>query len=141
MASASKAVESSVQSNVVEKKPIPTSIETQIAPLDIAQEVKSYAGPTSTAANQHHYRPDWGSGSGAAPAKRDVRVGSGFVDDQRLQRLSQMARSQVNYLWMDLLTIALAVIIGVVMGVIVLSVWFPDLLDNKLDFIKSLSGM
>ena len=136
----SKAADSSTSSLFAEKKPLPTSIETQIAPLDLVQEAQSYSGPSSTAAH-HQYRPDWGAGSGATPVKRDVRVGSGFVDDQRLQRLSQMARSQVNYLWMDLLTIALAVIIGVIMGVIVLSVWFPDLLDNKLDFIKSLSGM
>jgi ABC-type methionine transport system permease subunit len=64
-----------------------------------------------------------------------------MVDDERLQRLSQLARSQVNYLWMDLLTIALAVVIGVIMGVIVLSIWFPDLLDNKLDFIRFWSQM
>ena len=73
-------------------------------------------------------------------APREVRIGGGAIDEQRLQRLSNIARSQVRSLWMDLLTIIVAVVIGVGIGVVILSVWFPELIESHGLFLQLLEG-
>lgn len=73
-------------------------------------------------------RPQWNS------PKKEIKIDGGLLDEQRMERLSRLAQSQVRSIWIDLLTIGVAVVIGIAIGVVVLHLWFPELLDMKESF-------
>ena len=126
-------------SKAAQPKAVSTSIETQVVPTgtDLNDIIDYSSAPRQSDATRMDSvlsRNSW------ERAPREVRIGGGAIDEQRLQRLSNIARSQVRSLWMDLLTIIVAVVIGVGIGVVILSVWFPELIESHGLFLQLLEG-
>lgn len=71
---------------------------------------------------------------------RDVRIGGGSLDEERMQRLAQLAATNVRSLWLDMITIVFAVMVGIAIGCVILKVWFPDLLKSKIGFLGEEQG-
>ena len=103
----------------------------------------SHVATRAAALSRHEDRPerfesvlsnDWNQ------PPRTVRIGESSIDEHRMQRLSQLARTQVRSLWMDLLTIVVAVLIGIGIGVVILGVWFPDLIETHLPIFDLVEG-
>lgn len=71
---------------------------------------------------------------------RDVKIGGGSLDEERMQRLAQLAATNVRSLWLDMITIIFAVLVGIGIGCVILKVWFPDLLKSKIGFLGQEEG-
>ncbi|MCB0329233.1 MAG: protein kinase [Bdellovibrionales bacterium] len=69
---------------------------------------------------------------------REVRVGHGALDDQRIRRLSQSVHTVNRSLWIDILTWIVAVVIGIGVGFFFIKVFFPELLARPVDRVGSL---
>lgn len=111
---------------------LPTSDATQVVDSSIKRQISNQppSTPISTKLESVLDKPAWGRPQNS----REVRIGIGAVDDERLQRLSQLAQKNARSLWLDLVTIVLAVMIGIGIGCVILQVWFPDLLKTKSGF-------
>jgi serine/threonine-protein kinase len=114
------------QGKLVQPKSVSTAVETQVVPanFDIA-EVQYVQSPESQNRMESVLK-----NSSWDRAPREIRIGGGALDEQRLKRLSNLARAQVRSLWVDLLTIIIAVVIGIGIGVVILSIWFPELIET-----------
>jgi serine/threonine protein kinase len=116
-------------------KNVATAVETQVVPahMDMGQSSYDMAEPQSPRMESVlQQRSSWDR------SPREVRIGGGALDEQRMKRLSHLAHSQVRSLWVDLLTIIIAVVIGIGIGVVILSVWFPELIETRGLFIDML---
>lgn len=69
---------------------------------------------------------DWGT---RREVPQKVSISHGSIDDNRLQRLSQVVETVNRSIWVDIMTWIVAVLIGVGVGFAFLKLFFPDLVD------------
>lgn len=60
-----------------------------------------------------------------------VSISGGGIDDNRLRRLSQLVDKVNRSIWIDVVTLVVAVLIGVGVGFAFLRIFFPELLSHK----------
>jgi len=59
---------------------------------------------------------------------RNVSVAEVGIDSNRMRKLSRLADNAVPSLWTDLIVLIVAAIIGIAVGLVVINVFFPDVL-------------
>lgn len=108
--------------------------ETQVVNAEVMRQVQDrYEGSPQPKAQANRLesvlnKPSWNKGGNV----REVRIGGGNLDEQRMQRLAHLAAQNSRSVWLDMVTIILAVLIGIGIGCIILKVWFPDLLRSRI---------
>jgi serine/threonine protein kinase len=84
------------------------------------------------------YKDMVSEGWNSVTSTHEVRIGGGRIDDNRLKRLSQIVDKVNRSIWIDVVTLVVAVLIGVGVGFAFLRVFFPDLLSHKPTPIRTL---
>lgn len=84
------------------------------------------------------YKDMVSEGWNSVSSTQEVRIGAGRIDDNRLKRLSQIVDKVNRSIWIDVVTLVVAVLIGVGVGFAFLQVFFPELLSNKPTPIRTL---
>ncbi len=85
-----------------------------------------------------NYKDMVSEGWNSVTSTQEVKIGGGRIDDNRLKRLSQIVDKVNRSIWIDVVTLVVAVLIGVGVGFAFLRVFFPDLLSNKPKAIRTL---
>lgn len=84
------------------------------------------------------YKDMVSEGWNSVTSTQEVRIAGGRIDDNRLKRLSQIVDKVNRSIWIDVVTLVVAVLIGVGVGFAFLRVFFPDLLSHKPQAIRLL---
>lgn len=84
------------------------------------------------------YKDMVSEGWNSVTSTQEVRIAGGRIDDNRLKRLSQIVDKVNRSIWIDVVTLVVAVLIGVGVGFAFLRVFFPDLLSHKPPAIRTL---
>lgn len=85
-----------------------------------------------------NYKDMVSEGWNSVTSTQEVRIGAGRIDDNRLKRLSQIVDKVNRSIWVDVVTLVVAVLIGVGVGFAFLRVFFPELLSHKPTAIRTL---
>lgn len=84
------------------------------------------------------YKDMVSEGWNSVSSTQEVRIAGGRIDDNRLKRLSQIVDKVNRSIWIDVVTLVVAVLIGVGVGFAFLRVFFPELLSHKPTAIRTL---
>ncbi|MBN8548662.1 MAG: serine/threonine protein kinase [Deltaproteobacteria bacterium] len=84
------------------------------------------------------YKDMVSEGWNSVTSTQEVNISHGRIDDNRLKRLSQIVDKVNRSIWIDVVTLVVAVLIGVGVGFAFLKLFFPDLLSHKPPAIRTL---